>query len=236
MFKKMILTAAIFISGANALTLPDTLYKSVRITPESSYEIFKLMAQAKELYQKGQKNDASELFIKVLQKATKSKRNKNIDQYDYLYANSALLNMLLDNKNFDEYKRLAKRVISFLDRSTNRGKDIWEEGELGKFQLQVYRDVANNLALLLYKESNRSDEKLLKEALKYANISQKYIRDDSQNYIKKTKLYIQNALKGNPPLKEESDKIEIIKVIKSKKTDINNTFEQNHNLDYLEKK
>ena len=215
--KKLLLSITLCVN-VFALQLPSTLYKNAKITPESGYETFKVMSEAKSLFTDGKVKDASELFIKVLTKASKSKTNKNIDQYDYLYAHYGLLKLLETNKNDeDEYKKLAKKIISFLDKSTDNGKDIWEEGELGKFQLNMYQTVTNHYAKLLYKESKREDKKLLNEALLYAKKAEKYIRDDKDLYIKETREWIENAIKGNPPLKSEKKTIEIIKSLKTKK-------------------
>jgi hypothetical protein len=215
--KKLILSTILSIN-LFALQLPNSIYKNSKITPESSYETFKIMSEAKSLFADGKIKDSSGLFIKALSNSTKSKADKNIDQYDYLYAHYALLKLLETDKNDeDKYKKLAKKIISFLDRSTNNGKDIWEEGELGKFQLNMYKTVANHYAKLLYKESKREDKKLLKKALLYAKKAEKFIRDDSDLYLKETREWIENALKGNPPLKSEKESIEIIKKLKTKK-------------------
>ncbi len=212
---KRVLLAVAITAGLNALEIPSSIYNNkVEITPESSYEIYKIISEGKMLFEKGKYSDASRYFIKALQQAKHPKGEKNIDQYDYLYANYALLRLLASNKDDSyKYKKLAKSVISYLDKITNNGKDIYEEGELGQFQLKMYRSVADYYAKLLYKESGRKDEKLLKEALKYAKKAQKYIRDDKDFYIKETVAMIQNAIDGNPPLKGEKE-VEIIKVIK----------------------
>jgi len=201
-----------------ALQLPNTVYKNAKITPESGYDTFKIMSEAKSLFNDGKVKDASGFFIKALTKSSQSKADKNIDQYDYLYAHYGLLKLLETNKNDEEeYKKLAKKIISFLDKSTNNGKDIWEDGELGKFQLNMYKTVTDHYAKLLYKESKREDSKLLKEALLYAKKAEKYIRSDEDFYIKETREWIQNAIDGNPPLKSEKKTIEIIKELKTKK-------------------
>ena len=201
-----------------ALQLPNTVYKNAKITPESGYDTFKIMSEAKSLFNDGKVKDASGFFIKALTKSSQSKADKNIDQYDYLYAHYGLLKLLETNKNDEEeYKKLAKKIISFLDKSTDNGKDIWEDGELGKFQLNMYKTVTDHYAKLLYKESKREDSKLLKEALLYAKKAEKYIRSDEDFYIKETREWIQNAIDGNPPLKSEKKTIEIIKELKTKK-------------------
>jgi tetratricopeptide (TPR) repeat protein len=215
--KKLLLPLALCMS-LSALEIPNSVYKNAKITPESSYETFKIMSEAKSLFTDGKAKDASELFIKAITKSSKSNAPKNIDQYDYLYAHYGLLKLLETNKNDEKkYKKLAKKIISFLDKSTNNGKDIWEDGELGKFQLNMYKTVTDHYAKLLYKESNREDQKLLKEALKYAKKAEKYIRSDEDFYIKETREWIQNAIDGNPPLKSEKKTIEIIKELKTKK-------------------
>ncbi len=199
---------------ASALTLPKNIYKNPTITPESSYETFKSMRDAKKLYKKGSIKDASPLFIRILLKANKNKKSdKNIDQYDYLYAHLAILAALEhEEKDAQTYKKLAKKILSFLDNATKRG--IWEEGELGQLQLLMYRHIGNTLADKLYQESKRKDKKMMKSALFYAKKAEKYIRDESDFYIKDTVAKISNALEGNPPLKTETGRLTIRKIIK----------------------
>ena len=202
--------------SASALTLPKSIYKNSTITPESDYTIYKQMQKAKKLFQKGKFKEAAPLFIRILLKASKSKKEQNIDQYDYLYAHYALLQILeREQKKEKEYIKLSQKILHFLDVETKRG--IWEEGELGQLQMQVYKRVGNKLALLLYQDSQRKNKKKMKEALKVINKSEKYIRSDSDFYIKETKEIITNALKGNPPLKSEK-KIKVVKLIKKAKS------------------
>ncbi len=202
---------------ASALTLPRSIYKNSHVTPESAYPIYKQMQAAKTFYKKGNLKEATPLFVKMLLKSAKSKAQKNIDQYDYLYAHYAILEALKrDEKDEKTYIKFAKKILRYLDKSTEKG--IWEEGELGQFQMKVYRDVGNTLAKILYKSSKRKDKKKMKEALKYANKAEKYIRSESDFYIKETKQQITNALAGNPPLKSEEAKLKIIKHIKSQST------------------
>jgi len=200
----------------NALSLPSTIYKSnYNITPESNYTIYKKVQKAKELYIKGKRDESAKIFIDLLKKAAHSNSDKNIDQYDYLISNIALLDILKDKDDNKNYKLLARKVISFLDKNTNKGKDIWEEGDLGKLQLKIYKSLLDNYAKILYKESNRDDDKLLKKALYYANRAQKFIRSEEDNYLKETKLIIQNAIDKNPPLDIEKE-VQIIKHIDTK--------------------
>jgi len=201
--------------SASALTLPRSIYKNSYITPESSYPIFKQMSEAKTLFKKGQIKESTPLFIRILLKSSKSKAEKNIDQYDYLYAHHGLLTALkIEGKKEKEYIKLSKKILSFLDEATKRG--IWEEGELGQFQMQMYRSIGNSLAQLLYKSSKRKDKKKMHEALKYIKKAEKYIRSEKDFYIKDTKEKITNAIAGNPPLKSEEAKLKITKRIKSK--------------------
>ncbi len=200
---------------ASALTLPRGVYKNAYITPESAYPIYKQMREAKTLFLKGNVKEATPIFIKVLLKSKRLKTEKNIDQYDYLYAHHGILTALkMDEKNEKEYIKLSKKILSYLDKSTKRG--IWEEGELGQFQMKMYRTVGNSLALLLYKSSERKDKKKMKEALKYIKKAEKYIRSDKDFYIKDTKEKITNAIAGNSPLKSEEKKLKITKRMKSK--------------------
>ena len=213
---KIVTILSSFILSLPALSLPHRIYKNPEITPESAYPIYKQMQEAKTLYKKGKLKEATPKFIRVLLKASQSKDQKNIDQYDYLYAHYAILaDLKRDEKDKKTYVKFAKKILRYLDKSTAKG--IWEEGELGQLQMKVYRDVGNDLAKILYKYSKRKDKKLIKQALKYANKAEKYIRIESDFYIKETKKQITNALEGNPPLKSEEKKLKIIKYIKSKK-------------------
>jgi hypothetical protein len=210
--KKFLLLLTITIS-LNAYDLPSYIYKKhINITPESNYQTYRLMSEGKKAFAKGKLKEATNSFLKALKYASSSKGSKNIDQYDYLFANYGILTLLKNQGDKQNYQKLSKHLISFLNKITKNGKDIWEEGELGKFQLYIYKNVSNDLAKLLYQESERKDKKLLKEALYYSNISQKFIRSDEDNYLKKTKAMIENAIEGNPPLKDEKE-IQIIKII-----------------------
>ncbi len=201
--------------SAPALTLPHNVYKQSHITPETSYPIYKQMQEAKAFYKKGDIKESTPRFIRILLKSSKSKAEKNIDQYDYLYAHYGILSALkIEQKDEKTYIKFAKKILSYLDKSTVKG--IWEEGELGQFQMKVYRDIGNSLALILYKSSKRKDTKKMEEALKYIKKAEKYIRSESDFYIKDTKEQITNALAGNPPLKSEEEKLKITKRIKSK--------------------
>jgi len=219
----------ISVLSASAFTLPSNVYKNSHITPSSSYPIYQQMREAKTLFLKGNLKESTPLFIKTLQNSTRSKGAKNIDQYDYLYAHHGILTALkIDDKREDAYIKLAKKIISYLDKSTARG--IWEEGELGQFQMKMYRTVGNQLALLLYKSSQRKDKKKMQQALKYINKSEKYIRSDKDFYLKDTKEKITNAIAGNPPLESEKEKLKITKVIKSKEDIKKDTNETNKTL------
>jgi hypothetical protein len=199
----------------SALTLPKRIYHDSVITPESDYPIYKQMREASRLFKKGNLEESTPLFIRVLLKAAKGGGNKNIDQYDYLYAHYAILAALQrDEKNDQTYIKLAKKILRYLDKATEKG--IWEEGELGQFQMKVYKVVGNRVAELLYKSSKRKDKKRMKEALRYINKAQEYIRSESDFYIKETKAQILNALDGNPPLEGE-EKITVTKIIKKPK-------------------
>lgn len=202
--------------SASALTLPKAVYKNSHITPSTSYPIYKQMSEAKALFVKGKVKEATPIFIKALVKSSRSKADKNIDQYDYLYAHHGVLTALkIDEKDEQAYIKLSKKILSYLDKSTARG--VWEEGELGQFQMKIYRNVGNSLALLLYKSSERKDEKKMKEALKYIKKAEKYIRNEKDFYIKDSKEQITNAIAGNPPLESEKEKLKITKIIKSDK-------------------
>jgi len=201
---------------ALALTLPNSLYKQSHITPSSSYQIFQQMREAKTLFQKGDIKGATPIFIRTLLTSSKSSADKNIDQYDYLYAHNGILTAIeRDEKHQEAYIKLSKKILSYLDQATERG--IWEEGELGKYQLKMYQVVGNALAKKLYKASKRKDKKLMKQALYYINKAEKYIRSDKEFYIKETKEKITNALAGNPMLKSEKERLTITKIIKSDK-------------------
>ncbi len=214
---KIVTILSSFMLSLSALSLPHRIYKNPEITPESAYPIYKQMQEAKSLYKKGKLKEATPKFIRVLLKASQSKGQKNIDQYDYLYAHYAILaDLKRDEKDEKTYIKFAKKILRYLDKSTAKG--IWEEGELGQLQMKVYRDVGNDLAKILYKNSKRKNKKLMKEALKYVNKAEKYIRSESDFYIKETKQQITNALTGNPPLKSEEEKLKIIKHIKSKES------------------
>ncbi len=211
--------------SASALTIPKDVYKNSHITPSTSYTIYKQMSEAKAFFVKGKVKEATPIFIKTLVKSSKSRGAKNIDQYDYLYAHHGLLTALkIDEKNEKAYIKLSKKILAYLDKSTKRG--IWEEGELGQFQMKMYRSVGNSLALLLYKSSQRKDEQKMQEALNYIEKAENYIRNDKDFYIKDSKEQITNAIAGNPPLKSETERLKITKVIKTKeiiKKDSNET-------------
>ncbi len=215
MKRSISLFVALYLSTLNASEIPSALYQHYpHITPESNYKIYQAIEKAKESYQKGQLQETKERFIQILKQANRSKAVKNIDQYDFLYANYVLLTMLGQNeKSESDYKKLAKYVLHYLDKETRNGKDIWEEGDLGQLQLKMYQTIANHTAKILYKESNRTNKKLLREALSYAKKATQFIRSEEDNYLKETKMIIENALAGNPPLKGENE-IKIIKVIK----------------------
>jgi len=213
---KILLTFLTLTVSVSALTLPNSIYKNATITPQSSYKIYENMRDATILFRKGKVKDSTALFIKTLEIASKSKKEKNIDQYDYLYAHYGILSAIEnDEKEEETYIKLSKKILRYLDKATSRG--IWEEGELGQFQLKMYKTIGNHLAELLYVDSKRKDKKKMKEALRYINKAEKYIRDERDFYIKDTKAKITNALEGNPPLTSEKDKIKVIKHIKVEK-------------------
>ena len=202
----------------SALTLPQSIYKNPTITPESSYPIFELMRDAKHAFHKGDMNQSTQLFIRTLLKAKKNSKNKNIDQYDYLYAHHGILTAIAHReKEENNYIKLSKKILKYLDKSTVRG--IWEEGELGKLQLMMYKRHGNTLAKKLYEQSKRKDKKLMQQALFYIKKAEKYIREDKDFYIKETKAQITNALEGNPPLKDEHTKLKVTKIIKKPKVE-----------------
>ncbi len=216
--KKIFVLFFALLLSAHALTLPRALYQTPTITPESSYPIFELMRDAKKAYHKGDFNQSTQLFIRTLLKAKKGSKNKNIDQYDYLYANHGILTAI-EHKDKEEktYIKLAKNLLRYLDKATKRG--IWEEGELGQLQLMIYRHHGNALAKKLYAQSKRKDKKLMKAALYYIKKAEKYIRNEQDFYIKETKAQITNALEGNPPLKDEHTKLKVTKIIKKPKVE-----------------
>jgi tetratricopeptide (TPR) repeat protein len=198
-----------------ALDLPKVAYtQNIHITPESDYNIYKLIREGESYLSKGQNKKASNFFIKALLKAKRAKGNRTISQYDFLIAKYGLLKLTQNNEDLKDYKKMAKSILHFLDKTTNKGKDIWEEGDLGKLQLDLYRNILNNYANILYKESNRDDKKLLKSALSYAKRAKNFIRSDEDSYIKETNKKIENAIAGNPPLKDEKE-VQIVKIIKN---------------------
>ncbi len=209
------ISVALYLSMLNASEIPTSLYKHYpHITPESNYKVYQAIEKAKELYQRGKIEEAKDKFIDILKRTNRSKTAKNIDQYDFLYANYALLTILEQDEHGEaDYKKLAQHILHYLDKTTHNGKDIWEEGELGQLQLKMYQTIANHTAKILYKESNRTNKRVLKQALSYAKKANQFIRTDEDSYLKETKAMIENALAGNPPLKGENE-IKIIKVIK----------------------
>jgi hypothetical protein len=216
--KKIFVLFFALLLSTQALTLPKSVYKTPTITPESSYPVFELMRDAKKFYHKGDFNQSTQLFIRALLQAKKGSNEKNIDQYDYLYANHGILTSIEHKEKEDKtYIKLAKNLLRYLDKATKRG--IWEEGELGQLQLMIYRHHGNTLAKKLYAQSKRKDKKLMQAALYYIKKAEKYIRSEQDFYIKDTKAKISNALKGNPPLKDEKAKIKVTKIIKKPKTE-----------------
>ncbi len=216
--KYLLAILLVLVIPASALQLPKQIYHKSFITPESSYATYKQMHKAKQLFRKGKIKEATPIFIRILLEASKKKKEKNIDQYDYLYAHYGILYALEREKGKErEYIKLATKILSYLDITTKKG--IWEEGELGQLQMQVYKKVGDHLAQLLYQSSKREDKKRLKQALRIINKSEKYIRSSEDYYIKDTKAKITNALAGNPPLASEKKKIKVVKYIKSTKRD-----------------
>ncbi len=212
--KRSLLLFFSLVLSLQALTLPHSIYKKTHITPQTDYKIYLLMQQASKLFKKGHYKESTPLFIKALTKASHLKSEKTIEQYDYLYAHYGILKALQSDEKYEkEYIKLAKNTIYFLDKATAKG--IWEEGELGQFQMKMYKTIGNKLASLLYKESKRKDKKKLKQALWYIKKSEKYIRGSEDFYIKETKEKITNALAGNPPLESEKEQLKIVKYIKS---------------------
>jgi len=214
--KKIFVLFFALVLSLHALTLPQSIYKNPTVTPESNYPIFKLMRDAKKYFHKGDMNQSRQLFIRVLLKAKKNSKDKNIDQYDYLYAHHGILTSIAHKEKEEKtYIKLSKKILRYLDKATVRG--IWEEGELGQLQLMMYKRHGNTLAEKLYTQSKRKDKKLMQQALYYIKKAEKCIRDEKDFYIKETKAKITNALDGNPPLKDESAKLKVTKIIKKPK-------------------
>jgi len=212
---KKTLLLAMIANSLFAIDLPNIAYtKSMKITPESDYNVYKVIREGEKLLSKGQSKKASKLFIKALSTARRIKTQNSIDQYDFLLSKYALLNLLENSDDTEHYKKMARSILYFLDKTTNYGKDIWEESDLGKFQLELYRNILNKYAKILYKESKRKDKKLLKQSMQYIKKAERFIRSDDDFYIKETKRKISNALEGNPPLKDEKE-VQIIKIIKN---------------------
>ncbi len=192
--KKLLSLIAIAVISLQGVELPKSIYKNnMHITTESNYKVYKLIDDAKKAIELNKGDEAKNLLIKSLKIASHTNGSKNISQYDYLFANYTLLALLNMDKESGEYKKLAKKIISFLDKTTHDGKDIWEDGDLGKFQIRVYRDISLNLANNYFKESNGEDKKLLKEALKYADISIKFSQDGEDAEAKELKTSIRSA-------------------------------------------
>ncbi|RUM67209.1 MAG: hypothetical protein DSZ06_01750 [Sulfurospirillum sp.] len=196
-----------------ALNLSKVAYtQNMPITPESEYNIYKLIKDGETYLSKGQNKKAGDLFIKAISKAKRLDGERVISQYDFLIAKYGLLKLTENEEDKKDYKKMAKSILRFLDKTTNNGKDIWEEGDLGKLQLNLYKYILNSYANILYKESKRENKKLLKSANYYAKRAKMFIRGDEDFYIKDTNRKIENAIAGNPPLKDEKE-VQIIKFI-----------------------
>jgi len=209
-----------------ALNLPKVAYtQNIHITPESDYKIYKLVREGESYLSKGQNKKAGTFFIKALLKAKKAMGNRAISQYDFLIAKYGLLKLTENKEDTKDYKKMAKSILRFLDKTTHKGKDIWEEGDLGKLQLNLYKTILNSYANILYKESNRKDQKLLKSAHFYAQRAKMFIRGDEDFYIKETNRKIENAIAGNPPLKDEKE-VQIVKIIKNDTNSTKNSLKK----------
>jgi len=209
-----------------ALELPKVAYtQNIHITPESDYNIYKLIREGESYLSKGQNEKAGNFFVKALLKAKRAKGSRTISQYDFLIAKYGLLKLTQNNEDLKDYKKMAKSILHFLDKTTNKGKDIWEEGDLGKLQLNLYKTILDSYANILYKESKREDQKLLKSAHFYAQRAKMFIRGDEDFYIKETNRKIENAIAKNPPLKDEKE-VQIVKIIKNDTNSTENTLKK----------
>ncbi len=172
-----------------ATALPDFIYQKSEITPESNYKIYQNMQKLKRYIRQHNKDSALEIAINTLKLSSQIDEDRVIDQYDYLFTHYIILSIIeSDEKEDQEYIRLSTKLFNYLDDVTSKG--VWEESELGQFQMKIYREVGNATALKLLKHHKTEQMEDLDKALKIIEKSEKYIKSSDDFYIKNTKARI----------------------------------------------
>ena len=179
-----------------AIPLPDFIYQKSKVTPESNYEIYKKMKEARSFLYKGKQENALNMALDALNISSQIKANRVIDQYDYLSAHYIILSVISNDQTKDQdYIKLSSKLFTYLDDTTSRG--VWEESELGLFQMKLYREIGNTMALKLLNNAKKEEINRLQEALRIIEKAEKYIRSPDEFYIKETKQKILHAIEKN---------------------------------------
>jgi len=195
-FNKIFTLLVIFSIQIIATPLPELIYQESEVTPESKYEIYQKFKQTKNSFLKGEQENALNGAIETLTLSLQTSGNRVIDQYDYLYSHYIILSIISKDKTKDqEYIRLASKLFAYLDDVTSKG--IWEESELGLFQMKLYRDVGYTMANKLLKNTKKEQIDTLKEALRIIEKAEKYIRTPDDFYIKNIKKEIIDTIEEN---------------------------------------
>ena len=113
-----------------ALQLPNTVYKNAKITPESGYDTFKIMSEAKSLFNDGKVKDASGFFIKALTKSSQSKADKNIEQKILTWCN--IKNTLYNGQAGLQFSINSTDTEQRNDMFQNMSLSLVELSEIGK--------------------------------------------------------------------------------------------------------
>ena len=130
---------------------------------------------------------ARELLTKALDKVS---RGAAIDEYDYLWTQYGLMKATMEagTADFgpgtrDEYMKVARHVLQFLDEQGNTGD--WVYTDIGAFRMEVYRSAANGLAWYMMEDGRN-----LSRALEIIDRGLEYVRGMQDYYMYDTKVRI----------------------------------------------
>ncbi len=195
-FNNFFTLLVIFSIETFAQPLPELIYQKSKITPESKYEIYQNAKKAKHYFHKGEQENALNSAIKTLTLSLETAGDRIIDQYDYLYSHYIILSIIKTDATKDkEYIKLSSKLFNYLDDVTSKG--IWEESELGLFQMKLYREIGNTMAIKILKNKKEEQIDQLEKALEIIKKAEKYIRSPNDFYIKETKQKIIDAIDEN---------------------------------------
>ena len=173
--------------AAGAQAYPAYVYADYMLSEDSDPAVHALVKEGAQLVA-SEPRQARQRLVQALEKVS---QGMAIDEYDYLWTQYGLMKATMEAGSADfgpgtqeEYVRVARHVLEFLDEQGNTGE--WVYTELGAFRMEVYRTAANGLAWHMM-ESGSNLEKALVIIDKGI---QRASRGEEDNYMLDTKVRI----------------------------------------------